>query len=143
MPTVTPAQVRTPHFVAAASRISEYRKYPAKKVMRIVKWEKAVQKLLDDINSAHRKFLKSYAELDENGDFIPMDERPGTWKLRAAIEKNPAEMTKYFSALDEYNKIEVEANVMPLQFSEVSKVELSPAEINALGELLTMGGEEE
>jgi len=40
--------------------------------------------------------------------------------------------------MEEFHKMEIDVEVMPLNFSEISKCELSPAEIAALEPLVVM-----
>lgn len=82
--------------------------------------------------------LKKYALLDDNGNFKPRDNMPGTWQIDPEVEKDPARMKDYLSEREEFNKMEIDIDIMPLNFSEISKVELSPAEIGVLEPLVVM-----
>jgi len=138
MPKVTPDQTRSQAFVAAVKVIVEYRKFPPKKLLRVVKWQRGIEKAMEDVSEAHRKMLKEFAQLDANGEFVPMPNQPGTWQLSEDVKASPEKMQNYWEKTQEFNKMEVDIPVMPLQFSEVEKVELSPAEVGALGELLAV-----
>ena len=107
--------------------------------MRVVKWHKAVTKTCDDINDAWLSLLKGYAELDDKGNFAPRDGQPGTWKFPENFAGDPANMQKHWDDVQEFNKLEVETDITPLPFEELHKIELSPAEVDALGELLATG----
>lgn len=85
------------------------------------------------------KLLKSYAKLDEKGEFIPHEGKPNTFEVPKEKE------VEFVKARQEFDAFEFEIERHPVKLSELQKenLMLSGAEIQAVEPLLDMADAEE
>jgi hypothetical protein len=130
---ITAKQTKDKIFIEAFARIGGYRKFPVKKLNWVLRWHRALQTAIEEMSEKHREMLRKYAELDEGGNFVPYHGQPGTYALSKDTQENPEKLNTYWEEMKKFNTIEKEIDTDPLPFSLLQHVELSPAEVIALG----------
>jgi hypothetical protein len=116
------ANLRDPSFLRAFYKLTNHTGFSTKTCIVIAKLKKRID---EEANIAQKEFvelLKQYAELDANGDFVPADNKPGTFKI---LEGKQADWDK---ASDTLLEKEFVIQKSKLQFEDVSDAKLSPQE---------------
>ncbi len=104
----------------------------AKVIVAVARIGKLFKKRSEDVQEAFLKLLKSYAILDDKGEFIPMKDEKGV-EQKGTFQMKPENIGEVWEkAQDEFNKSEIEIFANKLQLHDIVGVGLTPLELGAL-----------
>lgn len=94
--------------------------------MQVRKLVRSVESSRLEAQEIFTKILKEFSVLDEKGEFVPEEGKPGTYQLLP--EKGPELEAK----VKEFDEMEFKVEIPKLKLGDIEGVALSPSEIDAL-----------
>jgi hypothetical protein len=128
--------VRDQMFMAAMSKLAHSPTFKdPKAAYNIARIIAKLGQQTDTTNELFVKLLKQYAKLDEKGNFIPVENRPGTFQI-------PDERSEEWNTkLKEFEAIEFDIDRYAIKLDDIADAKLTPAELNAIHDILDVDGE--
>lgn len=120
------ANLRDPSFLRAFYKLTNHSGLPTKACIVITKLKKRIDEETKLAQEEFTKLLKNFAELDEKGDFVPQDNKPGTFKIIEGKEQ------EWEAASDTLLEKEFVIQKSKLNFADVESAKLSPNEFISL-----------
>jgi len=131
--TIAYGQFQDATFMAALARLGSHKFKNPKTTFRVMKLTKAINKELNDSQELFVKTLKEYAKLDDKGEFVPQDNKPGTYVIRE--EK----VDEWKIAFNEFKVIEPSLHRKKLSLDELEDFTTSAVEMNGMSKLIDFG----
>lgn len=129
MITLKYSKLRDPNFQQALYKLTNYTGFPTKTCITIAKLKKCIDSESVIAQDAFIALLKQYAELDEKGNFVPLDNKKDTFKI---IESKTEEWEK---ALLGFGDKVLYVEKFRIDFEDVKDAKLSPQDFIALEDI--------
>lgn len=129
MITLKYSKLRDPNFQQALYKLTNYTGFPTKTCITIAKLKKCIDSESVIAQDAFIALLKQYAELDEKGNFVPEDNKKGTFKI---IE---AKVDEWQKAVEEFSNKLLSVEKFRIDFEDVKDAKLSPQDFIALEDI--------
>lgn len=127
---LTYKDLKDPQFIPTMQKIATAPLKSPKTAHRILTITKALDPEIKKSQEIFEKTVKTYAELDEKGNFVPLEGRPGTFKIKEGEEE------KWKKALEEYEAIECEVDAPKINIEHLEGITLSAMDLRVLDPMI-------
>lgn len=123
---LTYGEVKKPMFRTAMGKISGHPFKDQKIAYRVMRIVDSVEIELKGAERLHAKLVDQFAEKDEKGEFVPLEGRPGTFRVP------PDRQEEYGKALTDFDALSFAMRWRKLSMDDLSDLRLSAAELKAV-----------